>query len=182
MSAEVARILEPGGRWVSISLLPGRVIIPFLERAEWESIGTRTIATASGASGGSVIHMHVAVRAQPSGDATHSNTGRPPPGHPHPLASFGSVRLNARLCTPTQLTINALPFGVCSFSSRWLRDGYGFIVSLSARCRSVRVPVRVGCGLGRAPRAKKPVSRFLYFQTGTAPHCDLGSGSGFAVS
>ena len=66
MSAEVARILEPGGRWVSISLLPGRVIIPFLERAEWESIGTRTIATASGASGGSVIHMHVAVRAQPS--------------------------------------------------------------------------------------------------------------------
>ena len=65
MSAEVARILEPGGRWVCISLLPGRVIIPCLERAEWESIGTRTLATAAGACGGSVIHMHVAVRAQP---------------------------------------------------------------------------------------------------------------------
>lgn len=62
MSAEVARILEPGGRWLSISLLPGHVIIPFLACAEWESIESKTLSTAAGVSGGSVVHMHVAVR------------------------------------------------------------------------------------------------------------------------
>ena len=63
MSAEVARIMEPGGRWISISLMPGHVIIPLLERAEWESIESQTLSTAAGVSGTSVVHMHVAVRA-----------------------------------------------------------------------------------------------------------------------
>ena len=66
MSAEVARILEPGGRWISISLLPGHVIVPFLERAEWERIESRTLSREAGAGGGAVVHMHVAVRAQAS--------------------------------------------------------------------------------------------------------------------
>jgi hypothetical protein len=61
-------------------------------------------------------------------------------------------------------------------ASRWLRLYRIAIGAVSGdRYRTVprcsRSRARVGCGLGRAPRAKKPVSRFLYFQTGTAPHC-----------
>ena len=65
VSAEVARILEPGGRWVCVSLMPGRVVQPILQRPEWESIESMTLDVdkgADGASGGTVVHLHTAVR------------------------------------------------------------------------------------------------------------------------